>query len=464
MRRETMCPQMTRQSFLVNSGKAVLGASLAGTLLAGCGGGSNGSSELILWREVNQGDREYFSKNVERPFEKANPKIDLKVNWESSEDIYRLVRTALQGGEGPDLVPTYPAAAIEEIQANIPLPLDEYAERYGWQEKILGWALDSGRFEDKLYHLPTEVETTMLFYNKTLFEEKGWTPPQSREELEGVAEEAKSQGIVPFAAGNVDWRPTTEWFVSMFWNHYSGSEALYQALTGELTWTDPIFVEPIDLLNQYFQNSWYSGGVDQYFSTNNDTLLAQLGDGKAAMHMAGSWLLSEIGAYFGHDANNDNVWDWVPPPSLRDELAYPLFELGIGSSIAVNSQSEVPDAAAAYLDWYFSDPERVAQRIADIPGVYDLPIHLQSEDFPSGTDPRTVEVLTALSDATSKGNYGYSTWTFWPPETHAFVYEGMEEVITGNMTPAEYCAEHNRIFKEELKNGDVPKIIEPGTA
>jgi ABC-type glycerol-3-phosphate transport system substrate-binding protein len=62
----------------------------------------------------------------------------------------------------------------------------------------------------------------LLYYNKTLFEDKGMQPPKHRDELEAVAEELQGQGITPFAAGIGDDPAAIEWFPTVFWNHYSG--------------------------------------------------------------------------------------------------------------------------------------------------------------------------------------------------------------------------------------------------
>jgi ABC-type glycerol-3-phosphate transport system permease component len=63
----------------------------------------------------------------------------------------RIVRTALQGGEGPDIVMTPgPAYANEYIDANLFAELDEYSEQYKWDDKLLSWALELGRYEVQL--------------------------------------------------------------------------------------------------------------------------------------------------------------------------------------------------------------------------------------------------------------------------------------------------------------------------
>jgi raffinose/stachyose/melibiose transport system substrate-binding protein len=182
------------------------------------------------------------------------------------------------------------------------------------------------------------------------------------------------------------------------------------------------------------------------------------------MNMEGSWFLFEVDNFFGQAAGNDNEWDWAPLPSLVDEVPLQIFELGIGSTLSINQRSQVSDAAAKYINWLFSDPERAAQRMADVPAVFNIPIPIEREDFPSNMDPRVADVLATLSEVTSKGNFGYTTWTFWPPKSDVYVYEGMEQVLTGDTTPGEYCAELNRIFKQELNAGEIPPIIRPETA
>ena len=67
----------------------------------------------------------------------------------------------------------------------------------------------SARYNGKLYALAKTYETLGLFYNKTLFDKKGWTPPTTIAELEKLADTMKAEGLVPFAAGNADWRGPT---------------------------------------------------------------------------------------------------------------------------------------------------------------------------------------------------------------------------------------------------------------
>jgi raffinose/stachyose/melibiose transport system substrate-binding protein len=144
-----MRKQITRRQFLARGGTAALGAGFAGSLLAGCGGGEQGGGQVTYWSNLDVG-QDYFKQNIEKPFEKANQGTDLKVTFQPPDEMDRIVRTALQGGEGPDIVMTPgPAYAKEYIDANLFAELDEYSEQYKWDDKLLSWALDLGRYDDR---------------------------------------------------------------------------------------------------------------------------------------------------------------------------------------------------------------------------------------------------------------------------------------------------------------------------
>jgi raffinose/stachyose/melibiose transport system substrate-binding protein len=458
-----MHAEISRRQFLARGGTAALGVGLAGSLLPGCGGGEGGDGQVTYWSNLEgSGPQAYFKKSIEKPFEKANGGTDLKVTFQPPDEMDRLVRTALQGGEGPDIIMTPgPAYAQEYIDANLFAELDEYSGEYKWEDKLLGWALDLGRYEDKLYAIPYQLQTMLLYYNKTLFEDKGMRPPKDRDELEAMAEELQGQGVTPFAAGIGDDPAAIEWFPTVFWNHYSGPDALYQALTGEIPFSDPVFVEAIELFNSYVQKGWFGGSQEKFFSNGFEALHADLGDGKAGTNVEGSWFLSTINDYF-KDSGDD--WDWAPLPPLRRGVPAELYELGIGSTLSVNARAENAEGAAAFIDYLVADKKRAADWMAAVPSAFNAPLPFSESDFPASMDERVARQLAALSQATDEGNFGYTAWTFWPSKSDVYIQEEMQKVLTGDITAAEFCEGLDEQFTEERKEGAVPKIIKPGGA
>lgn len=456
---------VSRKDFLKIGGAGLAGAALLGT--AACGGGSQGGSgQVTYWSNLEgSGPQDYFKQNIERPFEKSREGTGLEVTFQPPSEMDRLIRTALQGGEGPDIIMTPgPAYAQEYIDANLFAELDEYAGQFGWQDKLLGWALDLGRQEDSLFAIPYQLQTMLLYYNVTLFEEMGMQPPKNRDELESMAEELQGRNIVPFAAGIGDDPAAVEWFPTVFWNHYSGPDALYQALTGEVPFSDPVFVEAIELFDTYVQNGWFGGSRERFFSNGFDALHADLGDGKASMNVEGSWFLATIGDFFGQAANNDNEWDWAPLPPLREGVPQELYELGIGSTLSVNARAQNTEGAAAFIDYLVGNKDRTAGWMAAVPAAFNAPLPFEAGDFPGSMDERVARQLAALSQATDRGTFGYTNWSFFPSKSTVYIQEEIQKVLTGAITAAEYCSGLDEVFKEDRQEGLVPKIIEPGSA
>jgi raffinose/stachyose/melibiose transport system substrate-binding protein len=365
-------------------------------------------------------------------------------NWDAT-------RTALAGGAGPDVVTTPgPSFAFELAQAGQLLALDDVAVQMGWSESFVPWALDLGKVDGKLYSIPNEIETLVLYYNKTLFEEQGWEPPTTLDEMMTLAAEINDAGFIPFAHANAEWRPTNEWFVGEMLNHSAGGPQLvYEALTGTAAWTDPAFVDAMTALNEMQQNGWFMGGLDRYYTTLTADAAGALADGEAAMKIEGTWFVQDALTYFGE---SEQEWDWVPMPSVSGET---IYDLGIGSTYSVNAATEAPDAVADFLTYYFS-PEiqaTMATQCQLAPAPVTIPPELLSE-----LDPRYAAILSDMNEASAANNYGYTTWTFWPPKSDVYIYEEIEKVWAGDMTVEEYLEGLQALFDEELAAGDIPPI------
>ena len=412
---------------------------------------------ISWWTEPILGsNREAFLAHIVDSFNAAHSHITLEVNFIA--DLDRVTRTAVQGGEGPDIIQSPgPAFVMDYVNAGHVLQLDQFAEQYHWYDAIYPWAMEVGKVNGALYSVPLTYETMVLFYNATLFEQMGWGVPANRAELETIAEAAADAGILPFAHSNASWKAANEWYVTIFYNKYAGSQAVREALTGQRRWDDPLFVEAIQLLKDYMDTGWFSGGRETYYTLQHGDIWGALGDGTAAMQMVGTWGFLHARTYF---EDTGNEWAWAPIPPLREGVESD-YALGIGGSLSVNAASPSPDAAAEVLDWLYSDPRRIAQLISDIGGgEYVVPLRIAPEDFPADADPRVVDALEAFAATFEQGRYGYTTWSFWPPATAQIIISGIEQVWNGNITPEEYCADQQRAFEEDMAAGNVPPIPE----
>lgn len=411
----------------------------------------------ITWwyEQVAPKHLEAMEKHLVEPYEELNPNVDVQIVVKPN--LLEVLRTAVAAGMGPDIIMTMgPAEANRYAAAGALVPLDQYVKGAGLDKLLPRLALEVGRFEGKLYSIPKTFESMGIIYNKTLFNENGWTPPTTREEWDSLCETIKAKGILPIAAGNVGWRPTNEHFITVYLNHYAGPENVYKALTGQLRWDFPIFVEAIEKFVHDFLNYWPD--LDKYFTLAVEDWFPMVALRQAAMAVVGSWGFQWVGDPMTWPS--DDEWGWVPFPSLREGVGYPLVAIGVGTTLSISKYSKHPSEAAKFLVWMLSYKEGIAKLLRDFPGEWLVPIEIPEELIPEGVDPVFVEHVRTQSELIRKGAYGYTTWTFLGPETWQWCWEGIEKVWLGEITAKEYMKKWQEIFEKELEAGVMPPIPE----
>lgn len=412
---------------------------------------------VTWWYEsVTPDNLKAMEENLVKPFEESHPGIKIEIIVKNQ--LQEVLRTAIIAGQGPDIIMTMgPAEANRYASAGYLLPLDEYLEKTGLLEEIPKMFLEVGKVGGKIYSIPKTMESMGVIYNKTLFEKYGLKEPKNRQEWLELNNSVKAQGILPIGAGNANWKPTNEHYVTLYLNHYAGPENVYKALKGELRWDDTLFVEAIEMLKTDFEKYWPKYEI--YSVLNPEDFVPMVSMGQSAMFLVGTW-----GFQWVIDPDywpSDDEFGWFPFPSLREDVPYPLADIGIGTTLSVNRNSPNSEEAAEFISWTLAQNKQgIANLLRDFPGEWIAPIEIPEEVVPNDVDPIFYEHVQTQYDLLQKGNYGYTTWTFLGPETWQWCYEGIEQVWLNKITPEEYMSKWQEIFTKELKEGLVPPIPE----
>lgn len=407
---------------------------------------------ISWWYEtITPENRDLLQSMLVDPFNAAHPDQELSVDIRGTE-LDKQLRVALLSGSGPDIVytagPSYVAAMAQAGQL---LPLDDYAAKLGWNDRLLPLFIELGRYNGKLYALPKTYETLGLFYNKALFDQNGWQPPKTIAELETLAEAMKAKGLVPFAAGNADWRPANEHYVSLVFNSIAGPDNVYKALKGEIPWTAEPFVRSIDTLNKWWQAGYFG---PNYFSLTGEQAFTQVATGQAGMAPTGTWNFQNVPRYF--PANNA-VPAFAGFPSA-DGVPYPIYALGIGSTFSIAATAQNPDGAAAVIDRVFSE-DFYGEINSVWQGEWNTPLKdLSKVKMADTVLPLYTDTMKMLTASVAAGQYGYTTWTFLPPATDTYLVSGVEEVWLGRITTAEFLQKLDQTFQQEKAQGKVPAV------
>jgi raffinose/stachyose/melibiose transport system substrate-binding protein len=436
----------TRRSLLAGAATTALAASVRPAFAA--------PKTIVWWYEgATAAQQAALTQYLVEPFNAAQSDYKLVVEWRGNALPDQLL-VALAGGQGPDIVLTNgPSWTQRFVSGNKLLDLNQFAQKFGWKEKLAPIVLELGSYDGKLIALPKTIETQALFYNQTLFKKNSWTPPKNLAELETLAGTMMKAGIQPFAAGNAGQRFANRHLLGICYNNYCSPDLVYKALSGEMPWNAAVFVEAVELLKSWWDKGWFGG--QKYFSLNMNQSFALLAAGKAAMAMQGTWVFQWVPDTFEKTKQEMGV---AALPQLSDKAPYPVFVLGIGADLAINAASQVAEGCAMVLDRLI-DYGFVEKMSKVWEGEWNIPF---AKPAPPTTSTNPVEIEAAklrtdLNEAMVSGRYGYAPWTFWPSKTDDYMKGGVEEVWLKQITAKQFSDKVNDIFQQELKDGVVKK-------
>lgn len=221
------------------------------------------------------------------------------------------VAEALRVGEGPDVVTLFNGWMPAWVSAGylIPLPEDAYPEEY--IKSNFFEIVNSSRYQDEYWALPTAVRTMALFYNKDIFDQAGVAYPQPEWTWEDLAHKAAEidaaniEGVVGF-----DWEITG-------WGHHWMREVLVYQFGGDSyvdephqsIWDSPSACEAFTWLLSLEADSRPSFGESRAIGQAPGSYLI---NGQTAMHVDGSFRISRASGVMS-DINSDNAKFGVVP-------------------------------------------------------------------------------------------------------------------------------------------------------
>lgn len=143
---------------------------------------------IEFWHAM-ESDKVPLIQNMIQDFEALHPDIKVKLQYTGSypETLNKLV-AAVQTGNAPHIVQIYEIGTRLMIDSGVIVPVQDLLD----QDKsydvavLLEPILNYYTVEGKLYSMPFNSSTCLLYYNKTLFEQAGLDPnrpPQTYEEL-----------------------------------------------------------------------------------------------------------------------------------------------------------------------------------------------------------------------------------------------------------------------------------------
>ena len=297
-------------------------------------------------------------KNVCAKFEEANPGV--KVELTIDKKLEDIITPAMKSGDYPDVIMRAVGSEsaltetfvkdnnVEEMTDVLEMTVP--GEDVTVKDKILPGFVDNSITnpygDGKTYLMPMFYGPCGLFYNKGLFEEKGWEVPETWDEMWELGEKAKEEDIALFTY------PTAGYFDAFFYallHETAGAETFQEALKyGEGVWeTDGAkkTFEIIEKLASYTEKTTPANANDNDFRKNQQLIL----DNKALFMPNGSWVVAEM----EETTPKDFKWGVSAVPALTKDGKKAITTFT--EQCWIPSEAKNKDDAKAFLKFIYSE-------------------------------------------------------------------------------------------------------------
>ena len=193
---------------------ALLPLFLAIPALSGCG--DDGKVHVTFWHTMGKELQANPLGYIIKEFEAANPGIVIDHTQKGGyDDIYENISQAIPAGTTPIMAYCYPDHVADYNTSKACIDLTQYINdpELGFSEEDgeiadfidAYWREGQEYLDEGIYSVPHCKSTEMVFYNKDVFTAKGWTIPETWEDLYDLlkvikadSDYATKEGFVPF--------------------------------------------------------------------------------------------------------------------------------------------------------------------------------------------------------------------------------------------------------------------------
>lgn len=277
-------------------------------------------------------------------FEAAHPDIKIEKQHAPWGSYFDRIQTQMAGGTAPDVmflnnIPSYASRGVL-------MPLDDMIAASGFDTSGYNdQLLRIFSYDGKVYGFPRDNDTTVLYYNKDLFDEAGVAYPTADWSWDDLREAAKALTRQDDRGRTLQYGLALEKNKYPLWVYQNGGRVFDDPIRAtDFLMDEPEAVEAIqfvaDLINEdgsvpSFDAMQQLGSTTELFST-----------GRVAMVMTNA---ARVPTFSGADF----AWDVAPLPAGPTGIRANTLG-GAGYVMSVNSED--PDAAWRFLE-FLSGPE-----------------------------------------------------------------------------------------------------------
>jgi raffinose/stachyose/melibiose transport system substrate-binding protein len=392
---------------------------------------NNANLTYWYWAESDAPGADNWLKKQVALYQKAHPKVKIKVVTQSTDTLTSAFTTAAQTKTGPDIATQWATLpTLTPAWNGATVPISDYVPKSEWKNWI---STAENMWEGKLWAMPQYLIGIPFVWNKQLFKQAGLDPnkgPKTWAEFLSDAKTLKAKGITPFGMGNKDGYGGA-WFFSLIGKQNLNSiNELKNAMIGKEKFTDAKFSGFYQQLADLKKNGYLNSDVASIDFGQGFQLFGQK---KVAM----SWGTDGNVAQWEKQLGAKNMGVGPIPVWGHGKLAT-SYDVTQSSDAFITKWSKHPRAAAQFLTFLHTPQALKAWYAAT--GVFPA-----DKRFPSSLvkDPIAKQLLKLDQSPVS-------VWpeNFVPPQVDQNAdLAGGEQITSGSASPAAVA----KLWVSELK-------------
>ncbi len=391
--------------------------------------------KFSLWHSfVGADQRAEFMEKRMADFRALHPEYEIDEQKMPRDQYQTKLKTEAAGGELPEAFLIWPNAMTQEFaSASLLKDINGYLEaNTEWRDSFVSRALDEFTVDGKTYSAGLGVSiTSIVYYNKALFEQYNVTYPTSYAELLNAIKVFKDKGIIPIALGNKAKWPAQSTIFSCLANRVTGSEWLDRALSNSGSkFTDPEFIDALSKLKELTD----VGAFNKDYNTIDEVeVRSYFYKGEAAMMIGGSWILPDM-IKNAPEELKANIEMTILPGFERGK-GDPNTMSGVSSTGIVMSAKVTPEQQAAIeeLIHFLTNEESQIMYAA-----YNIPVSSKTVVInESEMDPLYNKMLALIKKYPLVAVYDSAMNS----ELTDIVNNGLQGIMIGSQTPEDLAAE-----------------------
>lgn len=386
----------------------------------------------FIFADGDEGAKQVMNEIVNK-FNETYPDITVTIEPGNGGAYSEFLKTKDSVGEFPDVMEMRDTAMY--VRAGKLEPLSE---------ELQSLFMTTTEFDGNVYTAPLSGENTNgIIYNKTYFDENGFTEPTTYEEFIELCQAIKDKGdMAPLVVGGQDI-----WHMGFLFHKAYNDQVLSQdpafiehCYEGTKDFSDDTFkatFEEMKEIMQYAQDGWAS--------TPDAQITTFLVNDMAAMMYSGTHMFSQIAAA---DPEFEMGWFAVPSPDGKTRLVGGAGIGGLAISAESAKDANKKAAAEAFIKFFFA-PENYklyCEQLSFMPTTVDQP------------ELDVMPVFQEVIDATTTADDLAPMWNGrvgnneLPPDFRNFTYKTLIEILQGAKDIDSACDELNKTWQTAMES------------